>query len=127
MRTDLQHALFLRTFDDNLGFAPPNNPDAKVKHVLDVGTGTGIWALDFADEHPGADVCLVHHLVACRSNRSRLSESICPPSNPACKYSWLVFVDTLTVLAYLQTCDSSLMIWKKSGSTLTSLTTSTAE
>lgn len=55
-RLDLQHALFLRTFDDNLGFAPPNNPDAKVKHVLDVGTGTGIWALDFADEHPGADV-----------------------------------------------------------------------
>ncbi|UZP39241.1 hypothetical protein NXS19_007057 [Fusarium pseudograminearum] len=55
-RLDLQHALFLRTFDDNLGFAPPNDPDAKVKHVLDVGTGTGIWALDFADEHPGADV-----------------------------------------------------------------------
>ncbi|EXM12938.1 hypothetical protein V3481_007089 [Fusarium oxysporum f. sp. vasinfectum] len=24
--------------------------------VLDVGTGTGIWAIDFADEHPDADV-----------------------------------------------------------------------
>ncbi|WKT54415.1 hypothetical protein QSH57_004999 [Fusarium oxysporum f. sp. vasinfectum] len=26
------------------------------KRVLDVGTGTGIWAIDFADEHPDADV-----------------------------------------------------------------------
>ncbi|GKU09410.1 unnamed protein product [Fusarium langsethiae] len=55
-RLDLQHALFLRTFDDNLGFAPPNDPDANVKHVLDVGTGTGIWALDYADEHPAAQI-----------------------------------------------------------------------
>ncbi|KAG8672936.1 hypothetical protein FPOAC1_006236 [Fusarium poae] len=55
-RLDLQHALFLRTFDHNLGFVPPNDPDADVKHVLDVGTGTGIWALDYADEHPAAQV-----------------------------------------------------------------------
>ncbi|KAF4986725.1 hypothetical protein FGRMN_10702 [Fusarium graminum] len=55
-RLDLQHALFLRTFDGNLGFAPPNDPEAKVNHVLDVGTGTGIWAMDYADEHPGAEV-----------------------------------------------------------------------
>lgn len=53
---DLQHALFLRTFNDNLGFAPPNNPNADVKNVLDIGTGTGIWAIDFADEHPEAQV-----------------------------------------------------------------------
>lgn len=24
--------------------------------MLDVGTGTGIWAIDFADEHPGSTV-----------------------------------------------------------------------
>ncbi|GJC92194.1 methyltransferase domain-containing protein [Colletotrichum higginsianum] len=29
---------------------------AKVGRVLDVGTGTGIWALDFGDEHPEAEV-----------------------------------------------------------------------
>lgn len=39
---DLQHNLFLLTFDDKLGLLPPNKPDAKVKHVLDVGTGTSI-------------------------------------------------------------------------------------
>lgn len=26
------------------------------QRVLDFGTGTGIWALDFADEYPGAKV-----------------------------------------------------------------------
>lgn len=55
---DLQHNLFLLTFDDKLGLAPPNKPDVKVKHVLDIGTGTGIWAIDYADEHPEAQVIM---------------------------------------------------------------------
>ena len=53
---DLQHNLFLLTFGDKLGLAPPCFPDTKVNHVLDLGTGTGIWAMDFADEHPEAEV-----------------------------------------------------------------------
>jgi methylase of polypeptide subunit release factors len=48
----LQHHLFLLTFDDKLGLSPPNEHDAKVGRVLDVGTGTGIWAIDYGDEHP---------------------------------------------------------------------------
>lgn len=28
----------------------------KVRNVLDIGTGTGVWAMDFADEHPKAQV-----------------------------------------------------------------------
>ncbi|KAK4449736.1 S-adenosyl-L-methionine-dependent methyltransferase [Podospora aff. communis PSN243] len=28
----------------------------KVKNVLDIGTGTGIWAIDFADEFPDANI-----------------------------------------------------------------------
>ncbi|KAI8648925.1 hypothetical protein NCS56_01509600 [Fusarium sp. Ph1] len=50
-RLDLQHNLFLLTFDDKLGLSPPKLPKFKTGRVLDLGTGTGIWAIDFADEH----------------------------------------------------------------------------
>ncbi|KAF5524509.1 Secondary metabolism regulator LAE1 [Colletotrichum aenigma] len=55
-RLDLQHNMFLLSFDDKLGTAPPNEPGAKVGRVLDVGTGTGIWAVDFGDAHPEAEI-----------------------------------------------------------------------
>ncbi|TDZ65132.1 Secondary metabolism regulator LAE1 [Colletotrichum trifolii] len=55
-RLDLVHHLYLRTFDGHLGTAPPNREDSKVGRVLDVGTGTGIWAMDFGDDHPEAEV-----------------------------------------------------------------------
>ncbi|KAM6513209.1 hypothetical protein FALCPG4_015668 [Fusarium falciforme] len=55
-RLDLQHNLFLLTFDNQLGLSPPNHPDSNVKRVLDLGTGTGIWAMEFGDEHPEAEI-----------------------------------------------------------------------
>ncbi|KAF4821758.1 Secondary metabolism regulator LAE1 [Colletotrichum tropicale] len=55
-RLDLQHNLMLLALHENLGLAPPNDQDFRVKRVLDVGTGTGLWAIDFADEHPDAEV-----------------------------------------------------------------------
>ncbi|KAL0944614.1 uncharacterized protein CTRU02_202501 [Colletotrichum truncatum] len=55
-RLDLQHHMFLLTLDNALGLAPPNKPDSKVRRVLDVGTGSGIWAVDFGEEHPDAEV-----------------------------------------------------------------------
>lgn len=53
---DLQHTLFLLTFYDKLGNAPPNDPGSGVRRVLDVGTGIGAWSIDFGDEHPEAEV-----------------------------------------------------------------------
>jgi SAM-dependent methyltransferase len=55
-RLDLQHNLFILMLDNRLGLAPPNDPGAKAKRVLDIGTGTGIWAIDYADEHPDSKV-----------------------------------------------------------------------
>ncbi|KAK1456466.1 hypothetical protein CMEL01_16479 [Colletotrichum melonis] len=57
-RLDIQHNMFILTFDNQLGRAPVNAKDTSIKvgRVLDVGTGTGIWALDFADEHPESEV-----------------------------------------------------------------------
>lgn len=50
---DLYHHTFLLTLDGKLFLAPiTNNP----QRVLDLGTGTGIWAIDFADQHPSASV-----------------------------------------------------------------------
>jgi hypothetical protein len=52
-RLDLQHHLFLLTLKGSLHCAPlPQN----IESVLDIGTGTGIWAIDFADLHPSCVV-----------------------------------------------------------------------
>lgn len=41
------------TFDNRLYFAPI---DENLQTALDIGTGTGIWAIDFADDHPSCSV-----------------------------------------------------------------------
>ncbi|KAL3298919.1 methyltransferase [Colletotrichum asianum] len=55
-RLDMQNEICFLTFHNKLGFAPPCDPDAKVGRVLDLGTGTGLWAIEYADEHPDAEV-----------------------------------------------------------------------
>jgi SAM-dependent methyltransferase len=52
-RLDLLHHIFLLILGGKLYDAPITS---ELKRVLDIGTGTGIWAIDFADEHPGCDV-----------------------------------------------------------------------
>jgi len=55
-RLDLQHHLFLLTLSGDLYNAPIKNLPGGVHNALDIGTGTGIWAIDFATEFPAANV-----------------------------------------------------------------------
>ena len=49
---DIAHHFMLMLKDDRLFEAPIRHP----RRVLDVGTGTGIWAIDMADAYPAAHV-----------------------------------------------------------------------
>ena len=46
------HHLWLLTLHDQLFLAPIQNPS----RILDIGTGTGLWALDMADFFPDAEI-----------------------------------------------------------------------
>ncbi|KAI1849523.1 hypothetical protein JX265_013638 [Neoarthrinium moseri] len=52
-RLDFQHAALVQLFGDRLFRAPL---DPNLKYTLDVATGTGIWALEFAQRFPNAQV-----------------------------------------------------------------------
>jgi len=54
-RLDLQHHVYSLCYDGKLTTVPIDK-DFQVHRVLDVGTGTGIWAIDYGDEHPEATV-----------------------------------------------------------------------
>lgn len=52
-REDMKHAMLLELLDGQLAFAPlGKNP----QNILDIGTGTGIWAIDAGDRWPMARV-----------------------------------------------------------------------
>ena len=52
-RNDLQHCKFTLLLDDRLFLAPI---DSHPQKILDMGTGSGIWAMDMADQYPSAEV-----------------------------------------------------------------------
>lgn len=51
-RMDIHHEIMLKVMDDRLYLAPLKN----AHRVIDIGTGTGIWAIDYADQHPESEV-----------------------------------------------------------------------
>ncbi|KAK3947035.1 S-adenosyl-L-methionine-dependent methyltransferase [Pseudoneurospora amorphoporcata] len=51
---DIIHATMVMLFDGKLYTSPLN--DNEIKNVIDIGTGTGVWAIDFADDHPNCTV-----------------------------------------------------------------------
>ncbi|KAI1024538.1 hypothetical protein LB503_007476 [Fusarium chuoi] len=50
---DILHHYTLLLLDDKLHLAPI---DKNPQKILDIGTGTGIWAIDMTDEYPSAEV-----------------------------------------------------------------------
>ncbi|RBR26405.1 uncharacterized protein FIESC28_00810 [Fusarium coffeatum] len=50
---DIAHHMFTLAQDGELHLAPL---DKDIQKVLDIGCGTGIWAIDFADKFPGCEV-----------------------------------------------------------------------
>jgi len=51
--TSLSHHVLTLLLDGKLHRAPI---DSDIQKVLDVGTGTGLWAIDFGDTYPNAEV-----------------------------------------------------------------------
>jgi methylase of polypeptide subunit release factors len=51
-RLDLHHESMLQMLKEDLYKAPL----VEAHRILDVGTGTGIWAIDMADKFPAAEV-----------------------------------------------------------------------
>jgi hypothetical protein len=49
-RLDIKYASLQNVFDNKIVFAPLESPH----QILDVGTGTGIWAIDAAEQFPSA-------------------------------------------------------------------------
>ncbi|KAH9906952.1 S-adenosyl-L-methionine-dependent methyltransferase [Xylariomycetidae sp. FL2044] len=62
-RLDFSHAIYRLILNNRLAVAPIRSPEC----ALDIGTGTGIWALEFAEENPttrviGTDLSLIQPL-----------------------------------------------------------------
>ncbi|KAF4953755.1 hypothetical protein FGADI_5748 [Fusarium gaditjirri] len=66
---DLQHHLFLLTFDERLHTDPLSKT---LNRAFDAGCGNGIWAIEFADEYPECEVIGI--------DLSRVQPSAIPPN-----------------------------------------------
>ncbi|KAL8716096.1 MAG: hypothetical protein Q9225_006223, partial [Loekoesia sp. 1 TL-2023] len=51
-RLDITHQKFRILLDNKLLLCPVESPE----RVLDIGTGTGIWAIEYGDDHPDTEI-----------------------------------------------------------------------
>ncbi|KAF4543068.1 Sam dependent methyltransferase [Lasiodiplodia theobromae] len=65
---DIGHHMLRLLIDDKLFLAPIEKP----QKVLDIGCGTGIWSIDFADEFPDCEVI--------GTDLSPIQPQFCPPN-----------------------------------------------
>ncbi|ROT35342.1 S-adenosyl-L-methionine-dependent methyltransferase [Sodiomyces alkalinus F11] len=72
-RLDLAHLMNVKAIGNKLYLAPLDA--ARVQRILDLGTGTGIWAIEMGEEFPGAEV-LGNDLIMLTS----ISSSRVPPN-----------------------------------------------
>lgn len=52
-RLDLTHQMLKIVLGNKIALAPIGE---KPVRILDIGTGTGIWAIEMADEYPSAEI-----------------------------------------------------------------------
>ncbi|KAJ0330320.1 hypothetical protein COL5a_003382 [Colletotrichum fioriniae] len=83
---NMQDELWAISMDFASGMAPPGQLDAEVGRVLDVGTGSGIWAINYADDHPDAEEIAVY----CESDDGTLT-----PDHAISKWSKLLHEATI--------------------------------
>ncbi|KAK3346883.1 S-adenosyl-L-methionine-dependent methyltransferase [Lasiosphaeria hispida] len=55
-RLDLTHHMMVKGIGNKLFFAPIDKEGVKVQRILDIGTGTGIWAIEIGDVFPCAEI-----------------------------------------------------------------------
>ncbi|KAK2050679.1 S-adenosyl-L-methionine-dependent methyltransferase, partial [Colletotrichum somersetense] len=53
-RLDFNHMLMVKVIGDKLYLAPLDKN--KIHRILDIGTGTGVWAMQMAEEFPNAEI-----------------------------------------------------------------------
>ncbi|PGH35078.1 hypothetical protein GX50_02109 [[Emmonsia] crescens] len=51
-REDMKHSMIINLCGGKLHYAPLESPH----RIIDIGTGTGVWAIDMGDKYPGAHV-----------------------------------------------------------------------
>jgi len=101
---DISHHMYQILLDNKLYVAPIEEP----KKVLDLGCGTGIWAIDFADDHPNAEVIGV--------DLSPIQPSFAPPN---CRFEvddiaseWTYALNSFDLI-HIRTLNGSIADWPK--------------